>query len=105
MRIAYYVPEKRLRNTQYAIGRFKMNTQTVTGQTEQAALPISLGCSSDTPGIERALVNTPGIVKVYANPVTEMVYVKYDPALIRREQIVTAINQAGFGLTTGCHDD
>ncbi len=82
-----------------------MNTQTVTGQTKQAALPISLGCSSDTPGLERALVNTPGIVNAYANPVTEMVFVKYDPALIQQEQIMIAINQAGFGLTTGCHDD
>ncbi len=82
-----------------------MNRQTVTGQTKQAALPISLGCSSDTPIIERALVNTPGIVKVYANPVTEIVYVKYDPVLIQPEQIMTAIKQAGFGLTTGCHDD
>ncbi|NKQ34848.1 MAG: YHS domain-containing protein [Chloroflexi bacterium] len=41
----------------------------------------------------------------YAHPVTDMVYVKYDPALIQQEQITTAINQAGFGLTTGFHDD
>ncbi|HIP71846.1 MAG TPA: heavy-metal-associated domain-containing protein, partial [Anaerolineae bacterium] len=82
-----------------------MKTRTVTGQTKQAALPIKLGCSSDAPGIEYALARIPGIVKVYANPVTEMVYVEYDPALIRPEQIMTAIKQAGFGLATDCHND
>ena len=81
-----------------------MNRQSVTGQTKQAALPISLGCSSDTPGLERALVNTPGIINAYANPVTEMVYVKYDPALIHREQIMVVIEQTGFGLAVECQD-
>ncbi len=68
-----------------------MNGQISTGQTQRVTLPINMGCSSDAPGVERALAHNPGIVKVYANPVTEMVYVEYDPALIHQEQIKTAI--------------
>ena len=81
-----------------------MNTRTVTNWTKRVALPISLGCSSDTPAIERALARNPGILKVYANPVTERVYVEYDPALIDQEAIIVAVKEAGFGLVTDCHD-
>jgi copper chaperone CopZ len=82
-----------------------MNRQTSTSQTQRATVPISIGCSSNAPGIERALVNNPGILKVYANPVTEMVYIEYDPVLVDQEQIITVVNRAGFGLATGGHDD
>jgi len=75
-----------------------MNRQTLISQTQRATLPISIGCSSDAPSIERALKNKLGILKVYANPVTEMLYVEYDPTLIDQDKIIAVIKRAGFGL-------
>ena len=82
----------------------KMNRKRLANQTKRATLPISIGCSSDAPGIERALINNRGILKVYANPVTEMLYVEYDPTLIDQENIMTLIKRAGFGLVNEKRD-
>jgi copper chaperone CopZ len=81
-----------------------MNRQTSASQTKQTTLPICIGCSSDALGIERTLKNNPGILKVYANPVTEMLYVEFDPALIDQDKIITVIKRGGFGLVTKKRD-
>lgn len=46
--------------------------------------------------VERALVRLPGVVYVYVNPATEMVYVQYDPEYVDQKQVVKAVKQAGF---------
>lgn len=46
--------------------------------------------------IERALGRVPGVVRVYANPATEMAYVEYDAEQVTSEQFVRVIEQAGF---------
>ena len=52
---------------------FSMDRQTIT-------LPLEdFGCAGSTPIIvERALVNVPGVLRVYVNTATEMAYVQYD---------------------------
>ena len=46
--------------------------------------------------VERALAKLPGVVRVYVNPATEMAYVEYDPARLRWEQLVAAVEAVGF---------
>jgi cation transport ATPase len=49
--------------------------------------------------VERALQSVPGVVRVFVNTATEMVYVQYDPTLAGAEQFQAAIERAGFGLS------
>lgn len=46
--------------------------------------------------MERVLQQVSGVRLVYVNPGTEMAYVAYDPALCTLDQIVAAIECAGF---------
>jgi len=45
---------------------------------------------------ERALARLPGVVYAYVNPGTEMAYVQYDPERVDHEQLVKAVERAGF---------
>ena len=66
---------------------------------ERITLPIyNLGCGGGgTLSIERALTKVPGVTYAYANPLTEMVYVEFDPALAHPEQLTALIDQLGYG--------
>jgi len=48
---------------------------------------------------ERALTKVPGVQRSYVNPLTEMAYVEYDPAVTQPSQLVAAVE--GVGLRAG----
>lgn len=49
--------------------------------------------------VERALARVPGVERTYVNPLTEMAYVEYDPAVAQPAQLVAAVK--GVGLRAG----
>jgi copper chaperone CopZ len=53
-------------------------------------IPISgLRCAgSECYTLERALRRVPGVVDVYVNPVTEIAYIDYDPAMPGRASVM-----------------
>ena len=58
---------------------------------------FGLGCGGGGAlALERTLGRVPGVVYVYVNPATEMVYAEYDSALTGPDQVVAAIGVAGF---------
>lgn len=65
----------------------------------RVTLPIyNLGCGGgSTVTIERALAESPGVLEAYVNPLTEMVYVVYDPVLVDTGQFARVIDQLGYG--------
>lgn len=60
----------------------------------------NLSCTADGQTIERILKQEPGIVKVYANPVTEKVYLEYEPVSTNPDRLQHMLQQAGFGRKT-----
>jgi hypothetical protein len=46
--------------------------------------------------IKRALSVTPGVVRVYVNTATEMVYIEFDPVLSDPDSLVKVVEHAGF---------
>jgi copper chaperone CopZ len=61
-------------------------------------LPLyNLSCSSDVQTIENILKQEPGVVEVYANPVSEKVYIKYNGVLTGPDRLRAALQAAGFG--------
>ncbi|MCC7368782.1 MAG: heavy-metal-associated domain-containing protein [Chloroflexi bacterium] len=47
-------------------------------------------------GVERALEGTPGVLRAYVNPLTEMAYVELDPGSTTHDRLVAAVRHAGF---------
>jgi cation transport ATPase len=68
-------------------------------ERERITLPIyNLGCGGGGAlAIERALTQAPGVLQAYVNPLTEMAYVVYDPALASVEHLRGVIDQMGYG--------
>lgn len=66
--------------------------------TQHTTVPLqSLGCASGgRAAIERALLDIPGVLRAYVNPVTEMAYVEFDPALSDAQVIGAVIRQTGY---------
>lgn len=52
--------------------------------------------------VERILTRTPGVVRVYVNPVIEMAYIEYDPRRTNPDQLVVAVERAGFKTGPPC---
>ena len=79
-----------------------MKTRNKQGQMWIIGLPLyHLGCSSgDALTVERILARQHGVIRVYANPVTEKAYIKYDPALTDKNRLEGVIQNAGYGPTT-----
>lgn len=68
-------------------------------QRERITLPIyNLGCGGGgTLAIERALSQVSGVTQAYVNPLTEMAYVVYDPALASAENLLGVVDRLGYG--------
>jgi copper chaperone CopZ len=66
--------------------------------TLRTALPLTRpGCAgSERLTVERVLREIPGVLEVFANPVTEMAYVEYDPVLTQPDVLFNALRRAGF---------
>ncbi|MCB0183501.1 MAG: heavy-metal-associated domain-containing protein [Caldilineaceae bacterium] len=87
-----------------------MNTTSntkIASETRPVVLPLyNLSCSGDAQTIERSIKAEPGVVEVYANPVSEKVYIKYEVALTNPDRLRAVLQQAGFwrkksGVTCG----
>ena len=78
-----------------------MNTPsnpTTASATRPLTLPLyNLSCAADGQVIERILKQEPGVVKVYANPTTEKVYIEYETAHINPDRLRGVLQEAGFG--------
>jgi hypothetical protein len=68
--------------------------------TARVTLPLdNLGCGGgEALAIERAIARLPGVSEVYVNPLTEMAYVVYDPALMDSEHLRTDLDRLGYGI-------
>lgn len=68
-------------------------------QRERIILPIyNLGCGGGGAlAVERALTQAAGVAQAYVNPLTEMAYIVYDPALATVEQLRGVIDRMGYG--------
>ena len=74
---------------------------TSTGVIKPVTLPLfNLNCSADAQVVERVLKREPGVVKVYANPATEKVYIEYEAALTSPDRLRNILQEAGFGPKT-----
>ena len=67
--------------------------------TVRVTLPLyNLGCGGgEALAIERAIATLPGVTQVYLNPLTEMAYVVYDPALVGQQHLRAALDRLGYG--------
>ena len=83
-----------------------MDVQTMTRQGNPAGEHITrltmaiygLGCGGGgSLAVERALRNVPGVAQVYVNPATEMAYVQCRADVTHADQLVRAVEDAGFG--------
>ena len=65
---------------------------------ERITLAIyGLGCGGGGAlTVERSLARTAGVLRVYVNPLTEIAYVEYDPAITSPSHLVEAIHLVGF---------
>ena len=76
-----------------------MNTSsnTTAGTTRPVTLPLyNLRCAADEQTIERIFKHEPGVVKVYANPAAEKVYIEYEVALTNPDRLRAVLQEAGF---------
>ena len=65
--------------------------------THRTALPLSSHlCGGESLSVERILGDIEGVVTVLVNPVSEMAYVEYDPALTDPVALFAALKRAGF---------
>lgn len=78
-----------------------MPTQDESDSGRRLTLPLSqLSCSSsDSLVLERLLRQQPGVVTVYANPVTEKVTIEYDPTITDPERLAAIVQAAGYTST------
>lgn len=65
-------------------------------KTQQLTLPIEDPRCGGALIIERALAQTPGVVRVYVNPATEMAYVVFESTITDVSHLIAAIEHAGF---------
>jgi len=68
--------------------------------TARVTLPLyNLGCGGgEAIAIERAIAKLPGVTEIYINPLTEMAYVVYDPALMDSEHLRAYLDRLGYGV-------
>jgi len=56
-----------------------------------------LSCASDAIGLEHLLTHHAGVIEAMVNPVTEIAYVTFDPAVTGLSALRQRIEKAGFG--------
>lgn len=61
-----------------------------------ALLLSSQACGGEYLTVERILSDVPGVVTALVNPVSEMAYVEYDPALANPDVLFAVLKRAGF---------
>jgi Cu+-exporting ATPase len=67
--------------------------------TAEIELPITgMTCASCVRNVERALHRAPGILDVQVNLATEKARVRYLPGMVRRADLVKAVENAGYGV-------
>lgn len=65
--------------------------------TSRTALPLSSQvCGGEYLSVERILGDVEGVVTAMVNPVNEMAYVEYDPAVTDPDALFTVLRRAGF---------
>ncbi len=76
-----------------------MNTALETAQPIEIVLPIEgMTCASCVNRIERFLSRTPGVAEASVNLATERATVLVDPALAGRDELVKAVEAAGYDV-------
>jgi Cu+-exporting ATPase len=66
---------------------------------QQIDLPITgMTCASCVRNVERALKKAPGVVEVNVNLATEKASIAYLPGVVRRADLVQAVEGAGYGV-------
>ena len=76
-----------------------MTERAKTKKLAQANLSVvGMTCASCAANVEKALNETPGVVRANVNFASEKVAVKYDPAKVDLGRIKDVISQAGYGI-------
>ncbi len=62
---------------------------------------VGLGCGGrGASTVERALKRTPGVMRAYVNPATEMAYVEFNPARTDQSALERVIDSLGYRTVT-----
>ncbi|HEX9988269.1 MAG TPA: heavy metal translocating P-type ATPase [Chloroflexia bacterium] len=70
-----------------------------TVPTEEALLPIEgMTCASCVRRVEKSLAKLPGIESIAVNLATEKASVRFNPAMVGREEMRQAVEKAGYAL-------
>ena len=70
-----------------------------TVPTEEAQLPIEgMTCASCVRRVEKALTKLPGVEVANVNLATEQATVRYNPAMVGRDEFRKAVEKAGYGI-------
>jgi Cu+-exporting ATPase len=68
---------------------------------EQIQLPVTgMTCASCVRRVEKALNQVPGVLDTSVNLSTEQAAVRYDPAQVAPDQLLGAVERAGYGVIT-----
>ncbi len=77
-------------------GEASSSSSTPPSRTRVTFPIVGLGCGGGGAStVERVLRQTPGVVRAYVNPATEMVYVEYDAARTDQSALERVINSLG----------
>ncbi|MQA90307.1 MAG: heavy metal translocating P-type ATPase [Gemmatimonas sp.] len=70
------------------------------GQGEKVTIPVSgMTCAACSARVQRALAKTSGVRDANVNLMLNNAVVSYDPGVVRPEQLVSAIEDTGYGAT------
>jgi Cu+-exporting ATPase len=68
---------------------------------QQIELPITgMTCASCVRRVEKALTKVPGVQEASVNLATEQAAVRYDPAQVAPDKLLSAVERAGYGVVT-----
>jgi Cu+-exporting ATPase len=76
-----------------------MTVQAATQTNKTIDLPITgMTCASCVKNVERAIKKQPGVESVSVNLATEKAHIIYQPTLLPRAAIISAVEKAGYGV-------
>ncbi|MFQ5825473.1 MAG: copper ion binding protein, partial [bacterium] len=74
-----------------------METKVNKSSTEKITLPIEgMHCAGCVQTVEKSLKGTQGVISASVNLSTEKAFVEYNPTITRKEDLVTAVKNAGY---------